>query len=278
VFERYTEKARRVVFFARYEASRYGSPFIETEHILLGILREYPELTQLLPSGAADAIRKQIDDHTPVRQGVSTSVDLPLSNESKRVLAYGAEEAERLAHRHLGTEHLLLGLLREQRCFAAELLRERGLRLDQLREEFSKESVAYAGGRPVRSRVDEFTVTIHGTPRSADPIQERVRICRKVHWYWHKRPWKMQDTAIHRASGGVSFDLSLAADNENFDLQRGGWQKDRCFICEWVLFESATEPEHSIAYTNGRDWVCSECHDKFLQGPDYFSTSHPELT
>jgi len=127
--------------------------------------------------------------------------------------------------------------------------------------------------------VDEFTVTIHGTPRSADPIQERVRICRKVHWYWHKRPWKMQDTAIHRASGGVSFDLSLAADNENFDLQRGGWQKDRLLhLRVGVILSLRPSPSTASRTTNRRDWVCSECHDKFLQGPDYFSTSHPELT
>jgi hypothetical protein len=278
VFERYTEKARRVVFFARYEASRYGSPYIETEHLLLGLLRENPEVVRLMPSDSEDSIRKQIDAQTIVRQSVSTSVDLPLSNECKRVLAYSAEEAERLAHRHIGTEHLLLGLLREDRCFAEAMLRERGLRLDQIRERFAQVSGAEAIGRPSRQPLGQFTVNIHGTRRSADPIQERVKMCRKFHWHWHKRPWRAQDMVVHRGSGGVSLDLSLASDTENFDLQRGGLQKGRCFICEWELFESGTESEHGIAYTNGRDWVCTECHDKFLQGPDYFSTSRPEIT
>ncbi|MEO8724535.1 MAG: ATP-dependent Clp protease ATP-binding subunit, partial [Acidobacteriaceae bacterium] len=68
----------------------------------------------------------------------STSVDLPLSNECKRVLAYAAEEAERLSHKHIGTEHLLLGLLREEKSFAAEILQERGLRLNGIREELAK--------------------------------------------------------------------------------------------------------------------------------------------
>jgi len=95
MFERYTEKARRVIFFARYEASQFGSPYIETEH---------------------------------------------LSHECKHVLAYGAEEAERLNHKHIGTEHLLLGLLREEKCFAAEILHERGLRLNQVREEIARSS------------------------------------------------------------------------------------------------------------------------------------------
>jgi hypothetical protein len=136
MFERYTEKARRVIFFARYEASQFGSPHIESEHLLLGILREDKTLTRrfLRTHASVEAIRKQIEGHTPIREKTSTSVDLPLSNECKRVLAYGAEEAELLSHRHIGTEHLLLGLLREERCLAAEILRERGLEPSAVRE------------------------------------------------------------------------------------------------------------------------------------------------
>jgi len=140
MFERYTEKARRVIFFARYEASQFGSPYIETEHLLLGLLREDKALTNrfLRSHASIESIRKQIEGRTPIREKVSTSVDLPLSQECKRVLAYAAEEAERLAHKHIGTEHLLLGLLREDKSFAAEILHERGLRLSTLREELSR--------------------------------------------------------------------------------------------------------------------------------------------
>ena len=140
MFERYTEKARRVIFFARYEASQFGSPYIETEHLLLGLLREDKALTNrfLRAHASVESIRKQIEGHTTIRQQVSTSVDLPLSNEGKRVLAYAAEEAERLGHKHIGTEHLLLGLLREDKCFAAEILHERGLRLSSVREELAR--------------------------------------------------------------------------------------------------------------------------------------------
>ncbi|HEV2990322.1 MAG TPA: Clp protease N-terminal domain-containing protein, partial [Candidatus Angelobacter sp.] len=140
MFERYTEKARRVIFFARYEASQFGSPYIETEHLLLGLLREDKALTNrfLRSHASVESIRKQIEGHTTIREKVSTSVDLPLSNECKRVLAYAAEEAERLSHKHIGTEHLLLGLLREEKCFAAEILHERGLRLSAIREELAR--------------------------------------------------------------------------------------------------------------------------------------------
>ncbi len=142
MFERYTEKARRVIFFARYEASQFGSPYIETEHLLLGLLREDKALANrfLRSHAAIESIRKQVESHTTIREKVSTSVDLPLSHECKRVLAYGAEEAERLSHKHIGTEHLLLGLLREEKCFASEILHERGLRLVQVREEISRSS------------------------------------------------------------------------------------------------------------------------------------------
>ncbi len=140
MFERYTEKARRVIFFARYEASQYGSPYIETEHLLLGVLREDKSLTnRILQSHASvESIRKQVDAHSTAREKVSTSVDLPLSEQCKRVLNYGAEEAERLGHQHIGSEHLLLGLLREQKCFAAEILNERGIKLETVREEIAK--------------------------------------------------------------------------------------------------------------------------------------------
>jgi ATP-dependent Clp protease ATP-binding subunit ClpC len=73
-----------------------------------------------------------------MREATSTSVDLPLSNECKRVLTFAAEEAVRLSHTHIGTEHLLLGLLREEKCFAAEMLGERGLRLGAVREELGQ--------------------------------------------------------------------------------------------------------------------------------------------
>ena len=176
MFERYTEKARRVIFFARYEASQFGSPYIETEHLLLGLLREDKQLANrfLRSHAAVDSIRKQIEGHTTVREKVSTSVDLPLSHECKRVLAYGAEEAERLNHKHIGTEHLLLGLLREEKCFAAEILHERGLRLSTIREELQRsQSEKVASNRPKESSLlNEFSrdLTQSAMDNALDPL------------------------------------------------------------------------------------------------------------
>src|SRR5512136_937451 len=179
MFERYTEKARRVIFFARYEASQFSSPYIETEHLLLGLLREDKALANrfLRSHAAVESIRKQIEGHTTIREKVSTSVDLPLSHECKRVLAYGAEEAERLNHKHIGTEHLLLGLLREEKCFAAEILHERGLRLSSIREELARSTQEKAA--PQRSResslLSEFSrdLTQAAMENQLDPLVGR---------------------------------------------------------------------------------------------------------
>ena len=120
-----------MIFFARYEASQFGSTTIETEHLLLGLIREDKNLTNrfLRNSSSIESIRKEIEGRTTIREKVSTSIDLPLSKECERILAYAAEEAERLNHRHIGTEHLLLGILREEQCLAAEILHKRDLRL-----------------------------------------------------------------------------------------------------------------------------------------------------
>jgi len=140
MFERYTERARRVIFFARYEASNFGSMTIETEHLLLGLLREDKNLTNrfLRHLSSVERVRVEIEKRIPIRgEKVSTSTDLPLSDECQRILAYAAEEAERFNHRHIGTEHLLLGMLREEKCVGAEILHEVGLRLNAIREELA---------------------------------------------------------------------------------------------------------------------------------------------
>ncbi len=142
MFERYTEKARRAIFFARYEASQYGSPTIETEHLLLGIFREDPAFNRKLlgEKGGAPSLRDEIESQITRGERISTSVELPLSAECKRIFNMAAEEAERFASKDIGTEHLLLGILREEDCLAARLLRDRGLTLQVLREELTRPS------------------------------------------------------------------------------------------------------------------------------------------
>jgi ATP-dependent Clp protease ATP-binding subunit ClpC len=126
------------LFFARYEATQLGSTAIETEHLLLGLIREGKGLTSRIFTRShlsLESIRKEIEGRTVFREKVSTSVDIPFSSETKRVLQFAAEEADRLLHTYIGTEHLLLGLLREERSVAASILYEKGMRLASVRED-----------------------------------------------------------------------------------------------------------------------------------------------
>jgi len=135
MFERYTERARRVLFFARYEASQLGSMSIETEHLLLGLIREGKGLTSRIFARShlsLENIRKEIEGRTVFREKVSTSVEMPLSAETKRVLQCAAEEADRLLHNYIGTEHVLLALVRGDGA-AHDVLVGRGVRLDVAR-------------------------------------------------------------------------------------------------------------------------------------------------
>jgi ATP-dependent Clp protease ATP-binding subunit ClpC len=141
MFEAYTERARRVIFFARYESSQFGSETIESEHLLLGLIREEKNLVRRFLSGPSplERIRQRIKEQVKVREKISTSIDLPLSIECKRILAYAGEERERLVSRHIGTEQLFLGILRESGCLAARVLAELGVKVDEVRNQLVKE-------------------------------------------------------------------------------------------------------------------------------------------
>jgi hypothetical protein len=164
MFERYTERARRVLFFARYEASQLGSVSIETEHLLLGLIREGKGMTSRIFARShlsLESIRKEIEGRTLFREKVSTSVEIPFSAETKRVLGFAAEEADRLLHNYIGTEHLLLGLLREERCVAASVLMDKGMRLETVRHDVAR----LVGERTSDPRGDEAGPDTHDSPR-----------------------------------------------------------------------------------------------------------------
>ena len=138
MFEKYNEKARRALFFARYEASKLGSKVIESEHVLLGILREGEDVTREIFARfnvKPDDVRKEIEGDRVFVERVSSSQELPLSEESKKILAYASHEAESMMHPYVGTEHLLIGILRVDPCVASRLLAGHGFNLYGVREE-----------------------------------------------------------------------------------------------------------------------------------------------
>ena len=132
MFERYTEAARRSIFFARHEASQYGSPHIDTEHLLLGMLRDSKN-GKLGDQG--EWFRAEIEKNTKIRERIPTSVEIPLTDDCKRALTLAHEEADRLKSRYIGPEHMLMGIVRAEKGLAARLLRERGVQLEDLRSE-----------------------------------------------------------------------------------------------------------------------------------------------
>lgn len=144
VLEGYTERARRVLIVAQYEASEFGSTSIETEHLLLALLRIEKGLASriLARSHLSPAtIRKELLERAGFRT-VSFS-NKPFSAETIRVLQFAAEEADRLRHNHIGTEHLLLGILSEPDSVPATMLTARGITSNGVRDALAQMADAF---------------------------------------------------------------------------------------------------------------------------------------
>ena len=157
MFERYNESARRALFFARYESSELGAVTIETEHLLLGLVRERKGVTGRLLETAQVTLERahaDVERRAPVRPKVSTSIEMPFSAEVKRVLEAAAAEADALHHSYIGTEHLLLGMLREEQSVAGSLLIGYGLHLGAARKAVAELVGEAHGGEWVASTVD----------------------------------------------------------------------------------------------------------------------------
>lgn len=181
MFERYDKGARRAIFFARYEASNYGSRYIETEHLLLGLVREDHALARnfLGKSNIEAEIRAEIERRITRGERFSVSIEVPLTAECKRILNFAAEESERLAHRHVGTGHLLLGILRETGSLAANILHGRGLVPETVREQLSGISgpaKVMAQRKPAALRLDSFLTGLkwHNSEQSAPFFAENA--------------------------------------------------------------------------------------------------------
>ncbi|HVF48364.1 MAG TPA: ATP-dependent Clp protease ATP-binding subunit [Pyrinomonadaceae bacterium] len=144
MFERYTERSRRVIFFARYEALQYGSQTIAPEHILLGLMREDKTLSaRFFPFRhvlTVDSIRRDVEERIVLRTRIPQTSELHLSGATKQILFYASDESRQLKNRHIGPEHLLLGIVREEKSVAAEILFGYGLRLSDIRDEMLRQS------------------------------------------------------------------------------------------------------------------------------------------
>jgi ATP-dependent Clp protease ATP-binding subunit ClpC len=139
--DRFTERVRKVMYLAREEAGRLHHDYIGTEHLLLGIIREGEGIAATVLSNLGldlDTIRQSIENMVPTSGGTLTIGEIPFTPRAKRVLELSVEEARLFGHNYVGTEHLLLGLIREGEGVAARVLMELGADRKRVREETLK--------------------------------------------------------------------------------------------------------------------------------------------
>jgi len=136
MWQRFTERARRVVFFAQEEATRLGEHYVSTEHLLLGLIRENDSVAARLLDRmgvSLGRVRSEIERQVTRGDGVSGR-DIQLTPRGKRVIDLAYDEARSLGNKYIGTEHLLLGLVREGEGLAGRVLAKLGVELERTRD------------------------------------------------------------------------------------------------------------------------------------------------
>ena len=137
MFDRFTDRARRVMALARKEAQRFNHDFIGTEHVLLGLIQEGSGVAANVLKNLGvetEKIRREIEKNVQSGPSMVTMGQLPFTPRAKKVLELSLEEAQELGHNYIGTEHLLLGLIRENDGIAAQVLLDLNLKLEDVRE------------------------------------------------------------------------------------------------------------------------------------------------
>jgi len=144
MFERYTEAARRALFFSRYEVSQLGGDSIEPEHILLGLLRGDRTVARILESlrVRSEGIRQEVIQSIAAGEKLTTSVEIPFSAGTKRVLEFTVLEADGEGVSYIGSEHLLMSILRDDKSTAASILMRHGVSLIDVRKASAAERAA----------------------------------------------------------------------------------------------------------------------------------------
>ena len=232
MFERYTERARRVLFFGRDEAIHRGHARIEAEDLLLGLLREGQGLTSRFFAKAGltyEGARAQLEVRSGVHPATRASVEIPFSAESKRVLQFAANEADQLLHNYIGTEHLLLALLREEPSAAASVLTAKGIRLETKRAEIAK----LTSGRPGSPPYDwHYGAPVGATQQAPHVVLVQVTVrAELLEEFWAALLHNARES-LAREPGCLRFDISQHADHP----------------LRWILHEVYTNAEAHAAH------------------------------
>jgi ATP-dependent Clp protease ATP-binding subunit ClpC len=188
MFERYTEQARRALFFARYEASQRGSMSIESEHLLLGLIQKArgPVNAILAHFQVMPLIMlREIDVRAPPKEErVAPSVEIPFSREVQHVLNGARLEADRLRHPHIGPEHLFLALLIEDQSVAASVLNQQGVTLEAARDHIATQPVASSPSSttaPVDGRLQAIKLLVEQLGHADRSGREAAELVARIH-------------------------------------------------------------------------------------------------
>ena len=177
----FTERVRKVLAMAREEAARLHHEYVGTEHILLGLIREGEGVAATVLQNLSvelDEIQQKIEETVKKgRSGQTTGPDLPYTSRAKKVLELAMSEARELNHTYVGTEHILLGLLREEKGIAAQVLMQLGLSVESVRAESLR-----LLGTPMRKRRN--TVGSGEAGRALRPIRFTLLVdCEGGTWF-----------------------------------------------------------------------------------------------
>jgi ATP-dependent Clp protease ATP-binding subunit ClpC len=173
MFDRFTDRAKKVMNLARQEAQRFNHEYLGTEHVLLGLVQEGSGVAaNVLKNMGVDLARIRAEIEKLVKSGPSmvTMGQLPFTPRAKKVLELSMEEAHNLGHNYIGTEHLLLGLIKENEGIAAKVLTNLGVKLEDVREEV----LEFLGADPTEDDEDiETSDDIGGEPGGKSKTRPR---------------------------------------------------------------------------------------------------------
>jgi hypothetical protein len=261
------------------EAEQLKDEYVSTEHLLLALVREAaPLVRHLLPGTPEETIRREVEKRVPPSsERVPTNLDLPLSAACKNVLTRAAQEAARLEDKHIGTEHLLLGLLGQEKSCAAKVLADFGLTPARARKVIAKATPKLrTGWGEASTAITHFSdpgLPAHSTfvPDDIPPEQgarwgagyvRKTQLMGRM-FHWERQPCFRRDALRHRERGQVRLYAGQPYDAAEFELLAGGWTHDHCVVC-WRELMKPNDPEQSFGYTNGQDWLCPKCYEIFV--------------
>jgi ATP-dependent Clp protease ATP-binding subunit ClpC len=187
MFERYTEEARRALFFARFETSQRGGTSIESEHLLVGLIREARGPVNAILAHfqvTPQTLLREIDARVPPQEPVPTAVEIPFNPEVQRALTNAEEEADRLRHLHIGTEHLFLALLGEDQSVAASVLNRQGVTLTAARQYIATLPPAASpsgAAVPVDGRLQEIKLLVDQLSHADRNGSKAVELVARIH-------------------------------------------------------------------------------------------------